>query len=205
MCTEWSKLMALGGMCSGSLFLFYGLRQGSGVNLIMQASHYRFSSSLPLIAPSNWGMGSSILPALNTGINHAWSDGYLADASSLCSWSWRRAISNSNCASLLLQLTSINTWFLSKTCKSLALFHFLYLKTPSSALLHIYSLCLVEPEACTDGHWAAPLQHLETLPTLTLNSTKKGNGASHLFDNKTGVSSRDPNNLNFLIFLLLCV
>lgn len=54
MCTEWSRLMALGGMCSGPLFLFYGLRRGSQVNLIMQGSHYCFSSSLSLIAPSVW-------------------------------------------------------------------------------------------------------------------------------------------------------
>lgn len=56
---------------SGSLFLFYGLRRGAGVNFITQASPYCFSSSRTLIAPSNPGMGSSILSGLNMDISHS--------------------------------------------------------------------------------------------------------------------------------------
>lgn len=80
MCAECADPNALGRYASPALyFYFMAWDDAAGVNLITPGARYRCSSSRPSIAHRRWGMGSTIILALNTRINHAWSDGCLVD------------------------------------------------------------------------------------------------------------------------------
>lgn len=72
MCTECTDPNAVGSYASPALYFYFMARVDAvGVNLITPGARYRCSSSWPSIAHRRWGMGSSIILALNTCINHA--------------------------------------------------------------------------------------------------------------------------------------
>lgn len=72
MCAECADPNVVGRYASPTLYFYFMARDdAAGVNLITPGARYRCSSSRPSIAHRRWGMGSSIILALNTRINHA--------------------------------------------------------------------------------------------------------------------------------------